>query len=289
MTGPSVVAVGGGHGLACTLRACVPWAGRLTAIVSVADDGGSSGRIRAATGLPAMGDLRRCLTSLAAPSRALVAAALERRFEGGDLAGHPAGNLLLAALAEECAGDLCRAVGQAAAVLGVPDHVHVLPASTSAVELVATTEAGDCVGGQVAVEASGHIDRVRLEPPGAEPPAEALEALDDADLVVLGPGSLFGSVLAAAAVPGLVDALAAAKGRTVFVCNLRSQAPETAGYDVAAHVRALHRHGIRPDVVVADPRALPVGDVTVTAAPVARPDGVAHDPDRLGEALRGLL
>jgi uncharacterized cofD-like protein len=292
VTGPSVVAVGGGHGLAVTLRACVGWAGRLTAVVSVADDGGSSGRIRSSTGLPAPGDLRRCLTALADPSRAVLAAALERRFEGGDLDGHPAGNVLLAALTAECGDDLGRAAEHAAAILGVPDHVAVLPASTAAVELVATTVDGERIEGQVAIEAAGRVDRLAVEPSSAEPPRAAVDAVDRADVVVLGPGSLYGSVLAAATVPVLRDAIAAARGTTVFVCNLRPRPPETAGYDVAAHVAALRRHGITPDAVVVQRGSLPVGDAVgadVVEADVARPNGLAHDPARLGEALRAFL
>lgn len=292
MSRPAVVAVGGGHGLAATLRACVPWAASLTAIVSVADDGGSSGRIRASTGLPAPGDLRRCLTSLADPSRAVVAAALERRFHGGDLDGHPAGNVLLAALTAECGDDLQQAVAHAATILGLPPHVAVLPASTTAVELVATSVDGERIEGQVAIEEAGGIDRVSVEPVGAVPPPGALDALAAADLVVLGPGSLYGSVLAAAAMPAIVDAVAGSSGRTVFVCNLRARPPETAGYDVAAHVAALHRHGLRPDAVVVHRGSLAVGavdGVEVVEAEVARPNGLAHDPERLGEALRSCL
>lgn len=292
MTAPAVVAVGGGHGLAATLTACVGWTGRLTAIVSVADDGGSSGRIRSSTGLPAPGDLRRCLTTLADPGRAVLAAALERRFEGGDLDGHAAGNVVLAALAAEEGGDLAAAVDHVAELLGVPRHVTVVPASTGPVELVATTTAGGTVRGQVAIEAAGGVERVGVEPADAVPPAAALDAIEGADLVVLGPGSLYGSVLAAAAVPAVADALRAAKGRCVFVCNLRPRPPETAGYDVAAHVASLRRHGVEPDVVLVQSDGLPVGDVggvEVVEVHLARDHGLSHDPARLGAALRALL
>src|SRR5687768_14429384 len=149
--GPRVVAVGGGHGLAATLRACQPWAGELTAIVSVADDGGSSGRLRALLpNLPAPGDLRRCLTTLAGPERSTLAAALERRFQGGELDGHAAGNLLLVALADEL-GDFDAAVDELAAALGV--RAKVIPAVLAAVELVGESDGGE-VRGQVAVEAA---------------------------------------------------------------------------------------------------------------------------------------
>jgi uncharacterized cofD-like protein len=292
VTGPSVVAVGGGHGLAVTLRACQGWAARLTAVVSVADDGGSSGRIRASTGLPAPGDLRRCLTALANPGRATLASALERRFEGGDLDGHPAGNILLAALAAEHGDDLVAAALDLGELLGVPLEAAVLPAATAAVDLVATLVDGSTVRGQVAVEAAGAVELVHVEPAHVGAPPMALDAIAAADLVVLGPGSLYGSVLAAAMVPDVADALAKTSARTAFVCNLRPRVPETAGYDVGAHVAALQRHGLEPDVVLVQRGGGPIGDLAgaeVVEADIARSHGLAHDPRPLGEALRGLI
>ena len=128
-------------------------------------------------------------------------------------------------------------------------------------------------------------------PPDAKPPPAALEALASADQIVLGPGSLFTSVLAVGAVPALRDALAAAVGRKVYVCNLGVQHPETAGYDVAAHVDALRAHGVDVDIVLYHPGALPLGrlDVRSVGRPVARPDGLAHDPAKLALALADLV
>lgn len=279
--GPRVVAIGGGHGLAATLRACRSWAGELTAIVSVADDGGSSGRLRSAQpGLPAPGDLRRCLTTLAAPEHAALAAALEHRFDVGDLAGHPAGNVVLAALVEEL-GDLESAATTLAATLGV--DALVLPATAEAVELVARTPAGE-IRGQVAIEVARGVLRLRTDPadPAVSNAAEA--ALAVADLVVLGPGSFYGSVLAALAAPRLQRAVATSPGRRVLVHNLWAVEP------VEARLAALGDHGVPVDVVVV-PHGTEVGSgasATVVAADVARANGLAHDPDRLGEVLRGL-
>lgn len=264
-----MVAIGGGHGLAVTLRACRPWAGDLTAVVSVADDGGSSGRLRADhPGLPAPGDLRRCLTTLAAPEHELLAAALERRFTAGELAGHPAGNVLLASLVAEC-GDLSAAAGVLAATLGVREAV--LPCTDEAVHLVARTSGGEVVG-QVAVEATGAVLRLRLDPPDPATPQPVLEAVAAADLVVLGPGSFYGSVLAALAAPSLQRAVAASPGRRVLVHNLF--AVET----VDDRVRVLAEHGVPVDAVLVH------GD----GSDLARPNGLAHDPEKLGAALRGL-
>ena len=135
------------------------------------------------------------------------------------------------------------------------------------------------------------IAGVSLVPADARAPDAALAALAAADQVVLGPGSLFTSVLAVVAVPSLRDALAATPGRKVYVCNLRPQLPETGGYDVAAHVHALQAHGLDIDVVLCHPDSLPVGplDVECVQRPVARPDGMGHDPALLAAALEELL
>ena len=281
-----VVGIGGGHGLATTLRAARTYADEITAIVSVADDGGSSGRLRATTGLPAMGDLRRCLTTLAGPSDAW-ARSLERRFHGGPLDGHPLGNLVLTALAEEL-GDLSAAVAAVAAQLDL--RATVLPTTDVAVTLVADTEAGHVVG-QVAVQSTSGIKRVALEPEDPPPAAGVVAAIGGADQIVIGPGSLFTSVLAALAVPAVRRAVARSSAQRVYVCNLRTEPPETAGFDVAAHLAALRNHDVAIDVVLCDPRALPRGavDAEVVELPLVRGSSAAHDPDLLGSALASLM
>jgi uncharacterized cofD-like protein len=281
-----VVGIGGGHGLAITLRAAHRYADHVTAIVTVADDGGSSGRLRASTGLPAMGDLRRCLTALADPEDSW-ARSLERRFHGGDLDGHPLGNLVLTALAEEL-GDLSAAVAAVGAQLGL--QATVLPATDVPVTLVADAEAGPVVG-QVAVQASPGIKRVALEPADPPPAAGVVAAIGGAEQIVIGPGSLFTSVLAALAVPAVRAAVGRSSGQRVYVCNLRTQPPETEGYDVAAHVAALRDHDVDIDVVLCHPGALPTGelDAEVVELPLVRGSAGAHDPDLLGSALASVL
>jgi uncharacterized cofD-like protein len=280
-----VVGIGGGHGLAVTLRAAQRYADRVTAVVSVADDGGSSGKLRATTGLPAMGDVRRCLTTLAAPDDSW-ARALERRFHGGELDGHPLGNLVLTALAEELGG-LSAAASAVAAQLGL--RTAVLPATDVAVTLVAESDAGPVIG-QVAVHASGGIKRVALEPQDPPPGAGVVDAIAAAGQILIGPGSLFTSVLAALAVPAVRDAVAASAARRVYVCNLRTQPPETEGYDVAKHIAALRDHDVDIDVVLCHPGALPLGDldVDVVEAPVARGSSSVHDPELLAAALAAI-
>jgi uncharacterized cofD-like protein len=298
-----VVAVGGGHGLAATIRAARLYARRVTAIVSTADDGGSTGRLRRSPGLglalPAPGDLRHCLVAMAStsapgtvgPGAGPLAEALEYRFAGTDVEGHALGNLVLAALTA-VTGDFVEAVDEAARLLGLdPDEARVLPATAEPVELRARTRTGNGeVAGQVAVSETCDVHRVRVVPERPPAPAEAVDALLDADQIVLGPGSLYTSVLAAAAVDDVRRAVAEGRGQRIYVCNLRAEASETRGYDVAAHVAALARHGVEPDVVVVQPGALPRGDVgvRVVEADVARPHGLAHDSEKLAAALAAL-
>lgn len=302
MTFPRVTAIGGGHGTAVTLRAARLYAGEVTAIVSVADDGGSSGRLREQFDVVALGDLRKCLVALAAEG-SVLARAFEHRFAGvglgrpgrlgktaetGDLAGHALGNLVLAGLME-ATGDLVSGIDAAAALLGSAGRV--LPATTEKVTLKAEADRGE-VNGQVAVSAAGRIRRVSLVPGGASPPPEATAALRRASQVVIGPGSLYTSVLAAVLVPGIAEALAETEAQKVYVCNLFPQVPETEGYDVAAHVAALREHGVEVDVVLWDSGgglvAGPV-DGPLVDRRLAGSNGLVHDPARLAEALSDLL
>ncbi len=282
----NVVALGGGHGLAATLAAARRYADDLCAIVSVADDGGSSGRLRAAFGIPPPGDLRKCLVALADPE-SLWTSAFEHRFDAGELQGHAFGNLVLAGLAAST-GDFEQALAEAGRLLGAVGRV--VPATVEPVVLKAIV-GGDSVTGQALVARSEGITGVSLVPADARSPEAALTALAQADQVVIGPGSLFTSVLAVAVVPEVREALATTPGRKVYVCNLRPQLPETAGYDVAAHVDALGAHGLEVDVVLCHPGAVPVGrvDVECVERPVARHDGSGHDPALLAAALEDLL
>jgi uncharacterized cofD-like protein len=272
--------------LAASLRAVRRYAGDITAIVSVADDGGSSGRLREAFGIPAPGDLRRCLVALGDPD-SVWGRAFEYRFEAGELEGHALGNLVIAGLAS-ASGDFTAALVEAGRLVGAGGRV--LPATAGPVVLKAEI-GGQEVLGQVRVgDADGPISRVTLVPADAEPPPEAPVAIAAADQVIIGPGSLFTSILAVVAVPAIREALAARRGGRVYVCNLRPQVPETSGFDAVAHVRALRAHGVDVDVVVHDPSAMPTGslDVPVIETRLSRPDGLAHDPELLAAVLRRL-
>lgn len=289
--GPRVVAIGGGHGLAATLRAVRTYAAQLTAVVSVADDGGSSGRLRRSFAIPAPGDLRRCLVALAEPGSPW-AGAFEYRFAaeaGADLEGHALGNLVIAALAG-VTGDFGRALDLAARLLGA--DAEVLPATTGAVDLAGEVD-GTEVRGQVAIqEAEGHVSALHVVPAGSPSPPEVAPAIAAADQVVLGPGSLYTSVLAACVPPDVHAALRARDGGRVYVCNLKPQLPETRGFTPGDHLRALAEHGVAVDVVVCDPRwwggcPEPEGPRLVVAELSDDPDG-GHDPARLAEVLAGL-
>lgn len=286
--GPNVVAVGGGHGLSASLRAIRRYAGSVTAVVSVADDGGSSGRLRASVpGLPAPGDVRRCLGALADPD-APLGQVLEHRIEAGEDAGHALGNLVLVGLAQDL-GSFGAAVDEVARQVGAVGRV--LPATAEAVDLEAdVADAGEgpaTVRGQVAVARSPGIAAVRVVPADPTSPPEVRAAILAADQVVLGPGSLFTSVLAAAVVPEVRRALAETSAHRVLVANLRPQEPETAGLSVADEVAALARHGIEVDDVLVDPGREEVA-VGWRCVRVADDRGLVHDPERLADALAAL-
>lgn len=292
---PRVVAIGGGHGLAATLRAVRRLTPEITAVVSVADDGGSSGRLRADRDRPAPGDLRKCLVALADENGAQrrLARSLEHRFDGTGLQGHALGNLMIVALSESGTGapddgGLVEALDDLAQLLGVVGRV--LPTSTEPLHLRANL-GRDSVVGQVAVAECNSIDTVSIEPPDAVATPEAIDAIERADTILVGPGSLYTSVLAATVVPGITEAIRAADAPLVYICNLRPQDDETADYDVAGHVEALARHGLEPDVVLYDPST--IGDASgvpnTVAAQMSTPSGLAHDPERLAAALEPFV
>lgn len=292
--GPRVVALGGGHGLASTLQAARLYASEVTAVVSVADDGGSSGRLRQIAGIPAPGDLRRCLVAMAEDG-SLWSSAFEYRFPSGDLEGHALGNLIIAGLAN-VTGDFGQALHVAASLLGSVGRV--LPATEIPVVLKADVAGTEVVGQSNVSESDGAISSVSIVPPDAPVPKEVQAAIAEADQIVIGPGSLFTSVLAVCAVPGIRQALTEhRKGEIIYVCNLRPQFPETANYDAADHLRAVLDHGVPVDVMVAHreqpadpaiPSHIETHGVPTIVAPLSNADGTAHDPGLLALALRSL-
>jgi len=290
---PRVVALGGGHGLAAALRSARRYAGELTAVVSVADDGGSSGRLRRDLDVLPPGDLRTCLVALAAPGN-VWARAFEHRFAAGELRGHPLGNLILAGLSETL-DDPVAAIDAAAQLLGTTARIR--PATAEPVVLKAEVDGGS-VEGQVAVmTADQRIRHVELVPHDAPAHPDALAALARADQVLLAPGSLYTSLLPVLCVPAIGAAVATTPGLVVQICNLRPQPPETTGLDAADHLRAVLDHGARVDVFLSErDGALPLDEARIRAwgvrpvtAPLAGRSGLVHDPARLAPVLADLL
>jgi uncharacterized cofD-like protein len=240
--GPRVVAIGGGTGLSVLLRGLKRRTSNLTAIVSVADDGGSSGRLREAYGWTPMGDIRNCIAALA-DAEPLMASLLQYRFpeelSGPGLAGHAFGNLLIAAMAG-IEGDFEEGVRQVNRVLAV--RGQVIPASGRALTLHAHLEDGSQVDGQSLIARARGIERVWITPDAPPACAGAVEAILAADVVVIGPGSLYTSLLPSLLVPAIGDAVRRAPGVVIYASNVATQTGETEGYDLACHYLALERH-----------------------------------------------
>ncbi len=241
--GPSIVVIGGGTGLSTLLRGLKVGTTNLTAIVTVADDGGSSGRLRQDLGMIPPGDLRSCLVALA-DTEPLMEKLFQYRFAGpGDLAGHSFGNLFIAAMTQ-VTGDVELALQESCKVLAV--RGQVLPSSASAVRLSAECCDGTIVHGESNIPLSGKsIRRVVLEPPDVPAVKSALDAIRDADAVVLGPGSLYTSVMPNLLVKDIAEALHRTQAVRMYVCNVMTQPGETDGYKASDHVRALMDHAGR--------------------------------------------
>lgn len=289
-----VVGLGGGHGLAETLRAALTYADDVHAVVTVADDGGSSGRLTAELDIPAPGDIRNCLAALS--ENAGLAALFQHRFTRGALQGHALGNLVIAALTEM--HGFPEAVREAGRIVGARGQVH--PATADPVRLVAVADDG-LVGGQVAVARSrSRIRSVHLDPEEAPADPGAVAAIESADQVVLGPGSLFTSIIATLLVPGIRRAVGRTRATRVFVCNARPQPGETESLTAIEHVQALVAYlgpGSLDAVIVQSPAIHPgmrvaagewgIGGVKLIEADVATAEG-RHDPGRLAPVMGTL-
>ena len=346
--GPKIVAIGGGTGLSTLLRGLKEHSSNLTAVVTVADDGGSSGVLRTELGIPPVGDIRNCIVALA-DAEPLMADLLQYRFpasaaershaglegteppqlvprrigriedggegtratgtDAGGLAGHAVGNLLIAAMSAIEGGDVEEAVRRVNRVLAV--RGQVLPVSPTPLTLHAQLRDGTVIDGQSRIARAEGIERVWPTPDDVAASQDAVAAILDADLLVLGPGSLYTSLLPALLLPQIRAAVAATRALRVFVCNVATQHGETSGYDLAAHFEALVAHTTPDiaDVVLANSafdarqpeawRAEPVRlrwPPTVESAPRLVLDGIVradnahhHDPARLATALLALL
>ena len=307
--GPKMVAIGGGTGLSTLLRGLKEHTSNLTAIVTVADDGGSSGVLRTGLGIPPVGDIRNCIAALA-DAEPLMSDVLQYRFPGGDgdaqgLAGHALGNLLIAAVTQVEGGDFedgIRVMNRILAVRG-----RVLPVSGTPLTLHARLADGSIIDGQSQIMRTAGIDRVWLTPADVAASEEAVAAISEADFLVLGPGSLYTSILPSLLIPAIRNAVLATEAPRMFVCNVATQVGETAGFDLARHLEVLTAHtgpGI-VDTVLANntfaaktPPDWPAEPVRLRWPPDLRPlprlvlDDVVdpdnahhHDPARLASAV----
>jgi uncharacterized cofD-like protein len=237
---PKVVVIGGGTGLSVMLRGLKEKPLDLTAIVTVADDGGSSGVLRQELHIPPPGDIRNVLMALA-NVEPLLSRLLRYRFPAGSgLAGHSLGNLMLAAMTD-IAGDFVSGVRELSQVLAV--RGRVLPAAAQGTVLKAVMEDGRTIVGESQIpKARGRISRVMIEPDGVEPLPEAVEAIREADCIVIGPGSLYTSIMPNLLVKGLAEAIVASDALKLFICNVMTQPGETDGYTVGDHLDAIEAH-----------------------------------------------
>ncbi len=315
-----IVALGGGTGLPALLSALKPpppgeegcglWS--LTAIVTVSDNGGSSGRLRRTIGTLPPGDIRNCLVALSDAPETLRSL-LQHRFRQGELEGHSVGNLLIAGLAE-MTGDFAAAVAHMHYILAI--RGRIFPSTTDSVQLVAETGDGRLVKGEKAIaESRSAIRRVALEPSYCSALPEARRALERADLILLGPGSLYTSVLPNLLVPDLARSLESSGARKVYICNLVTQPGETIGLTASQHLEAILAHLPRlkidavlcnntplpealsrayaetgAEAIAIDARRIEALGSSVVARDLLKTDTVArHDPLKVRMAVRELL
>ena len=238
--GPRVVTIGGGTGLSVLLRGLKSHTDNITAIVTVADDGGSSGRLRRELGVPPPGDFRNCLVALS-EDEGLVAELFQYRFnQAGSLEGHSFGNLFIAAMAS-VTGSFEQALHESSKVLAV--HGRILPATRSHLHLAARLTDGTVVRGESKIaESGGSIEQIMIEPTNSTAHPDAVDAIMRADVVVIGPGSLFTSLLPNLLVSEIADALRVSNAMTIYVCNVATEKGETEGFSAADHVRTLQEH-----------------------------------------------
>ena len=311
--GPKIVAVGGGTGLSTMLRGLKKYTRNLTAIVTVADDGGGSGMLRQDLGMPPPGDIRHCMEALA-NTEPVMEKLLTYRFTEGTLAGQSFGNLILAAL-NGITGSFEDAVTQMSHVLAITGRV--IPVTSADVQLEAVFENGARVVGESKIsvckkEQDCRIHHVSLIPQRPDATPAALKAIGEADLILLGPGSLYTSVIPNLLVEGVAHAIAQAEAPKIYVCNIMTQDGETEGYTAADHLEALMAHG-EPGLVdlclantdqlprellerysqedavplVVDRERIAAMGLELVERPVASEGGdyARHDPDKLADAI----
>jgi uncharacterized cofD-like protein len=310
---PRIVVVGGGTGLAVLLKGLKRYTSQLTAVVTVSDDGGSSGRLRAEMGVLPPGDIRNCLVALA-ETETLMDKVFQHRFmAGGSLQGHNLGNLLLVAMSE-IAGDFVSAIREVSKILAV--RGVVLPATLEPVILAATMENGATVIGETRIRNhEGKIQRISLIPAQCHPLPETLQAIKKADAIVLGPGSLYTSIIPNLLVKGVAEAIEASSAPTIYISNIMTEKGETDNFTTADHLRVIFKHldqqlidyvivnsgiideerlqryqeeGAEPVKLV--PEEVEAMGISIIQKDLVSQDDVAwHDPDRLARTVLELV
>lgn len=312
--GPKIVVIGGGTGLSNLLRGLKAHTSNLSAIVTVADDGGSSGRLREDFKMIAPGDLRNCLIALA-EQEGVMENLFRYRFEGNnELSGHSFGNLFITALAQVYDGDIEEALEAASKLLRV--RGRVIPSSTEFIQLSAELIDGTIVDGESNIPHAGKkIKRVFSSPEHPKPEGAALRAIDEADVIILGPGSLYTSIIPNLLTDKIADHVRASKANKIYIANVMTQPGETSGYTLADHIQAIIDHsgvGII-DTVLANDGPLPIqmveqysavgsepvaidskrlqvmGIRTVRATLISQDKPAIHDPERLGKVLMDII
>jgi uncharacterized cofD-like protein len=302
--GPKIVVIGGGTGLSTLLRGLKEYTGNITAIVSIADDGGSSGRLQRELGVLPPGDIRKNIAALA-DAEPLMSRLFEYRFsEGEGLEGHSFGNLFIAAMTE-VTGNFEEAVRETSRVLAV--RGQILPATLSALTLCARTNDGELVRGESAITARGHVKEIFLDPPGIQANPDAIRAILQADLIICGPGSLLTSVMPNLLVEDIRRAMEVSPALKVYVCNVATQQGETDAFRVSDHYAMLKEHikgtsspfdfvlansnteAVLPEEWHSEPvridRMALDGARVVTADVVAEENRYRHDSKKLADAL----
>ncbi|HLO97223.1 MAG TPA: YvcK family protein [Fimbriimonas sp.] len=236
--GPRIVALGGGTGLSTLIRGWKQHSSNITAIVTVTDDGGSSGRLVQDKGMIPPGDIRNCLVALADAEKAMTDLFQHRFKDSGALSGHSMGNLLIAALVDQAHGDFEQAINMASKVLAI--RGQVMPSTLDHVGLKALLEGDLEIEGETAiVEAGRKIRQIKLAPDNVQPYQPALDAIADADLICIGPGSVYTSVVPNLLIPGVADALKKSKALKVYICNVMTQKGESDSFTASEHVGAI--------------------------------------------------
>jgi uncharacterized cofD-like protein len=311
--GPKLVAIGGGTGLSTLLMGLKQHTSNITALVTVGDDGGSSGRLRTALRMPPPGDIRNCLVALAG-AEPLMRELFQYRFESGEeLHGHNFGNLFIAAMMQ-VTGDFETAVRESSRVLNI--RGRVLPSCNQQVSLVAQMADGRELTGETQIGGAGvRVERLRIEPKNCVASSAVLESIKEADGIILGPGSLYTSILPNLLVQGVTDAIQRSLAPKIYVCNVMTQSSETDGYTAADHVDALVRHTAAQliDYAIVNTAAVPqsllqrykeqqahpvevdydriraLGAEIVDAPVISTTDYVRHDAEQLGKLIISII